>query len=425
MNNLNGNVSVKIYKDANGISYPAIVQDGLPCHVYLTAYLASKHDLAFNSLKKYAHELKFLYCFFVSKGIDLVQRVASGSFLSYEEIDSYIRACKFYADKEFDHEERKVVSLTDKIVRDAIYATSHSNPTVSAHTFKERLNRLNSYIEFLYVCHHYDQAETNQKIRTDNQFNKFKLYINSVISRTRKNNTITKDAYESAIPDDKFFKLLDAIQERSPNNPFKSSKLRNQLMSQILIDTGVRVGAVMKLKVSDLVDDWGNPRFLLTRTPYDLTDTRRLPAANKTKALSVSISPDLMKLIKLYIETVRNITPNAHEHDFLFISEKGKTIGQPISYNAIHKVLKTFGDSIELALHPHLLRHKWNEIFENKAKEQGFPPDKIEDLRKYAMGWVEDSKMASVYNEFQLAVTVAEISSKNQNQSVPNLRGRK
>lgn len=423
----------------NGLSFPAIVQDGLPCNVYLTAYLDDDHNsslstvgsrssiqtLSFNTQKKYAHELKFLHCFFMDKGIDLVERVASGSFLSIEEIENYIRACKFYVDTDGDNKNYKVVKLTDKRIRDAIYATSNSLPKVSAHTFNQRLNRLKSYIEFLYVCHHYDQAETEQKISTDNQFNNFKLYISSVISRTRKNNTFTKDAFESAIPDDKFFKLLDVIQERSPNNPFKSSKLRNQLIAQILIGTGVRVGAVMKLKVGDLVDDWSNPRFLLTRTPNDPTDTRRLPAANKTKALSVSISPDLMKLIKLYIETVRNITPNAHKHDFLFISEKGKTIGEPISYNAIHKVIKTFGDCVGLALHPHLIRHKWNEVFENKAKEQGYSPDKIEDLRKYAMGWVEDSKMASVYNEFQLAVTVAEISSKNQSKSLPSLRGRK
>ncbi|MGC9423529.1 MAG: tyrosine-type recombinase/integrase [Vibrio sp.] len=359
----------------------------------------------------------------MESGIDLVERVASGTFLSIEEIDDYIRACKFYVDTEDGNKDSTVVSLTDKRIRDAIHATSNSQPEVSAHTFNQRLNRLKAYIEFLYVCHHYDKADTEQQIITDAQFNKFKLYIRSVISSSRKDNTVVKDPFEAAIPADKFFDLLEIIQERSPNNPFKSSKLRNQIIAQILIDTGVRVGAVMKLKVSDLVDDWYNPRFRLTRTPDDPTDTRRLPAANKTKALSVSISRDLMKLIRLYIETVRNSTPNAYEHDFVFISEKGNTIGKPMSYNAIHKVIKTFGEAIGLALHPHLLRHKWNEIFEDKAKEKGFSADKIEDLRKYAMGWVEDSKMASVYNEFQLAVTVAEISSKNQSQSVPNLRG--
>lgn len=438
MNNLRNNVQVRIYKDIKGASFPVVVRNGcLPCCLYLNAYLndnhnsplsktrsrTSKQSLSFYTRKKYAYELKFLYSFFMENGIDLVERVACGSFLSIEEIDDYIRACKFYVDTEDDNKDSTVVSLTDKRIRDAIHATSNSQPEVSAHTFNQRLNRLKAYIEFLYVCHHYDRAETDQQISTDAQFNKFKLYISSVISHSRKDNTVVKDPFESVISANKFFDLLEIIKERSPNNPFKSSKLRNQIIAQILIDTGVRVGAVLKLKVSDLVDDWGNPRFRLTRTPNDPTDTRRLPAANKTKALSVSISCDLMKLIKLYIETVRNSTPNAHEHDFVFISEKGKTIGKPISYNAIHKVIKTFGDAIEIALHPHLLRHKWNEIFEDTAKKKGFSADKIEDLRKYAMGWVEDSKMASVYNEFQLAVTVAKISSKNQRRSVPNLRG--
>ncbi|MEZ9370462.1 tyrosine-type recombinase/integrase [Shewanella sp. 10N.286.51.B2] len=436
MNALSVNVQVKIYKDINGYSFPAVIRDGLPCCLYLNAYLNGNHNSplskskskqspSFYTIKKYAYELKFLYCFFIDKGIDLVERVASGTFLSIEEIDSYIRTCKFYVGTESDSEDSTVVTLTDKRIRDAIHATSNSQSEVSAHTFNQRLNRLKAYIEFLYVCHHYDKAETKQQISTDDQFNKFKLYISTVISSSRKDNTITKDAFESAIPSDKFFNLLDVIQECSPDNPFKSSKLRNQIIAQILIDSGVRVGAVLKLKVSDLIDDWGNPRFLLTRTPNDPTDTRRLPAANKTKALSVPISRDLMKFIKLYIETVRKSTPNAHEHDFLFISEKGKTIGQPMSYNAIHKVIKTFGDSIGITLHPHLLRHKWNEIFEVRAKERGFSPDQIEDLRKYAMGWVEDSKMALIYNEFMLAVTVAEISSSNQSQSVPNLRGSK
>lgn len=433
------NISVKVYRDTSGQAFPLIVSNKVfPACLYLNTYLNGSHNSplsaeksrrskpsspSFYTRKKYAYELKFLYCFFMDKGIDLVERVANVAFLSIEEIDGYIRACKFYVDTEGDSKDSKVISLTDKRIRDAIHATSNSQPEVSAHTFNQRLNRLKTYIEFLYVCYHYDKADTEQQISTDDQFNKFKLYISTAISSSRKYNTVVKDAFEPAIPVDKYFKLLGIIQERSPNNPFKSSKLRNQIIAQILIDTGVRVGAVLKLKVSDLVDDWDNPRFRLTRTPNDPTDTRRLPAVNKTKALSVSISRDLMKLIKLYIETVRYSTPNAHEHDFVFISEKGKTIGKPMSYNAIYKVIKTFGEVTGTALHPHLLRHKWNEIFEDKAKAKGFSADKIEDLRKYAMGWVEDSKMASVYNEFQLAVTVANISSKNQSQSVPNLRG--
>ena len=438
MVDLSDNVKVKIYRDTMGYSFPLVIRNGVfPVCLYLNAYLNGNHNSplsknkgrntaqapAFHTRKKYAYELKLLYCHFALKNIDLVERVASGKFLSRAEIDDFVRVCKLYADDESPQESPNVISISDKRIRDAIHATANSQPQVSAHTFRQRLIRLRGYIEYLYICHHYDQAATNQKVKTDDQFNKLKLYINSFISGTRKNNTITKDAFESVIPADKFFHLLEIIKKSSSNNPLKSSKLRNQIIMQILIDAGVRVGALLKLKISDLIDDWGNPRFLITRTPDDPSDTRLDLASNKGKALSVAISPDLMKLIKLYISTVRATYPNVHEHDFVFISEKGQTSGQPLTYKSIHKIVNKFGNTINLKLHPHKLRHKWNEVFEDKAKAKGFTPEKIEDLRKYAMGWVEDSAMASVYNEFQLAVTVAEISSKNQSQSVPDFRG--
>ena len=200
--------------------------------------------------------------------------------------------------------EDYIITISDKRIRDAIHATSNSQPQVSAHTFRQRLIRLRAYIEYLYVCHHYDQEPTNTQTRVTEQFNKFRLYINTFISGARKNNTVVKDAFESVIPSGKFFYLLEIIKESSPDNPFKSSKLRNQIVMQILINTGVRVGAVLKLKISDLIDDWDTPRFLLTRTPNDPADPRLERPSNKTKALSVSISPRLMKLIRLYIHTI-------------------------------------------------------------------------------------------------------------------------
>ncbi|MEZ8778668.1 tyrosine-type recombinase/integrase [Vibrio splendidus] len=434
---LGKNVAVKIYTDTSGYNFPLIIRAGFfPACLYLNAYLNGNHNSplsvgekkvssqapAFHTLKKYAYELKFLYCHFIEQGIDLVERVSSGEFLSRLEVDDFVRASKFYADKTATH-ENNVIQVSDKRIRDAIHATSYSLPQVSAHTLRQRLIRLKSYIEYLYVCHHYDQEPTDTKASVDDQFNKFKIYINTFISGTRKNNTIVKDAFESVIPSDKFFYLLEIIKESSPDNPFKSSKLRNQIIMQILINTGVRVGAVLKLKVSDLIGDWDNPRFLLTRTPNDPTDPRLERPSNKTKALSVSISSELMRLIKLYIQTVRANNPASREHDFVFISEKGTTSGQPLTYKSIHKIVEKFGETLGIKLHPHKLRHKWNEVFEDKARDNGLTPEKVEDLRKYAMGWVEDSKMASVYNEYQLAVTVADISSKTQAKTVPKLGG--
>ncbi|HIF9476005.1 TPA: hypothetical protein ACX6SM_000418, partial [Photobacterium damselae] len=141
MNELSENVAVKIYKDADGYSFPLIVRSGVfPACLYLNAYLNGNHNSplsarknkasapapapAFHTLKKYAYELKFLYCYFIEQGIDLVERVSSGEFLSRQEVDDFVRSCKLYAN-EGTIDESSIVAISDKRIRDAIHATSH------------------------------------------------------------------------------------------------------------------------------------------------------------------------------------------------------------------------------------------------------------------------------------------------------------
>lgn len=426
-------IAVKIYIDTSGLPFLLVVRNRVfPACLYLNAYLNGNHNSplskgtstqtpAFNTQKKYADELKFLYCYFTTNNINLVERVASGIFLSSSEIDDFVRVSKLPINVDNNSKILEMTNITDRRIQEAIHQTKNSPPQVSAHTCKQRLVRLRSYIEYLYVCHYYDKVSTNEAVKVDNIFRAFQLYINKYIADTRKDNVKTRDPFESVFPTNKYFDLLEIIKASSQRNPFKSSQLRNQLMMQILIETGVRIGALLKLKVSDLIDDWNNPRFLLTRTPNDTTDRRRNPAKNKTKALSVSISSELMKQLKLYISTVRVRHTKSNEHDFLFISEKGTSSGQAITYEQTYKIVVKFGNAISHKLHPHLLRHKWNEIFTDKAESAGYDQDKIEDMRKYSMGWVENSKMVQTYNEFKIAVKVSELSAINQNKSVPDV----
>ncbi|MEH6735010.1 MAG: site-specific integrase [Shewanella sp.] len=429
------NVKVEIYRDTSGNPFPIIIKNGVfPACLYMNAYLNGNHNSsrsksykiqssqtpALNTRIKYAYELKLIYLHFTSKNINLVQRVSSAEFLTISELEEFVRLCKLYAVNEHT-EKTNIINLTDTRIRNAIYATANSQAQVSAHTFRQRLIRLKSYIEYLYLFHH-EQSSINLNVQMDDKLRVFQLYMNRLISGIRKDNTETKDPLTSIIPAEKFFKLLEIIQASSPRNPFKLSRLRNQIIMQIMIDTGVRVGAILKIKISDLIDDWDNPRFLLTKTPNDTTDKRSNPAKNKTKPLSVSISSDLMKLLKLYIDTIRVVHSKSLEHDFIFISEKGISSGQPITYEGIHKVVDKFGKTISIKLHAHKLRHKWNEIFTVKAELAGYDPAQINDMRRYCMGWSANSKMDLIYNEFMHAVKSAELSAKNQNKSVPVLR---
>ncbi|MCL1068692.1 site-specific integrase [Shewanella olleyana] len=429
------NLKVEIYKDTTGNPFPLIVKNGIfPACLYLNAYLNGNHNSplsrskrgkssqspSLNTLIKYAYELKLIYSHFTSKNINLAQRVSSGEFISQSELEDFVRVCKLYADNE-DIGKSEVVNLTNRRIQNAIHATINSQVQVSAHTFRQRLIRFRCYIENLYMCQHYGQCPSDEIASLDVKFRAFQQNMNRYISGIRNDNTVTKDPLSPVISTEDFFNLLEIIKSSSPHNPFKLSKLRNQIIMQILIETGVRVGAILKLKISDLIDDWSTPRFLLTRTLNDTSDKRRIPAKNKTKAISVSVSSDLMKLLKLYIETTRAAHSQASKHDFIIISEKGKSSGQPITYDAVYKITDKFGKTINTKLFPHKLRHKWNEIFSINAELAGYSQDQVEDMRKYSMGWVEDSKMVNIYNEFKLAVKVAELSRVNQKKSVPTL----
>ncbi|MNL76690.1 hypothetical protein D3C87_2026990 [compost metagenome] len=62
-----------------------------------------------------------------------------------------------------------------------------------------------------------------------------------------------------------------------------------------------------------------------------------------------------------------------------------------------------------------MLRHKWNEIFDKQGERVGINPALLEDIRKYAMGWSQDSTMNCVYNDKRLALKARELSLAYQN----------
>lgn len=409
-------ISLKKYRDPSGILFPVIVRDRfIPVCLYLNNHVHSSFGgLAANTYESYARQLMFVYKYFTGRKIDLVERVATGEFFTTIEIDAFHRHCKHKV--EGDKGITNVVQLTDKRLSNAIHATQHSESKSSSFTFKMRLYRFLGYIRYLYLNIH---ADNSPPISVSTKFSDFQMLVEDHIARIRADNTDTEDPFEKAIPDDKFFKILEIIKPTHAENPWKGSKLRNQVITGIHIEAGLRAGAILKMKFCDVKDEWDNPRFMVTRTPNDQTDKRLRQAANKTKTLSASVSPELMKLLKLYINTERCKHPNSASHDFIFVSEKGETAGQALTYGSLHSMICILGEAIGFHIHPHLLRHKWNEIFTDRAEQAGYSHDEIDDIRKYAMGWSENSSMTGLYNKFKIAVKISELSSARQNETVP------
>ncbi|WP_169628190.1 site-specific integrase [Ferrimonas futtsuensis] len=348
----------------------------------------------------------------------MTKRAQEGQFLTTEEYKAFKRHAGYRVSEDKGTLKGSVAQLrcvqrqvSEKKLDDMIHATHTSSAQVAANTRKLRLRLLHDYLNYLFTTFHATAAPTAQVSITLGQLCKaIRLDIKSI----RKDNCDVRDPYAQAIPDSTFFKLLDITRVHSAQNPWKGARLRNQLIVALLSETGVRRGALAKIKISNFKRRGDQHYLLVTRTPGDPTDSRKLPASQKTRAHTAPISNSLMKLIRHYINTERSQSQASLQHDFLLVSQKGKTAGMPIALSTINGLFNTLSQRLELRIHPHLLRHKWNEIFSMKAKAQGYSMEQIEDLRKYAMGWSINSSMGSLYNEFHNAISVLQIAQARQ-----------
>lgn len=305
-------------------------------------------------------------------------------------------------------------TITDKALRNAIAANQRQMARVANETQQGRIRRLREYLETLFQ-HFHDSHSVDED--TSDRFNRLTARIKldeDSLSRNRPQDVA--DPSESVIPDAVFKRLLEMILPSSPNNPFQKSRIRNYLIVAVFIQSGIRRGALAKIKISDCHFYETYDRISIYRSGIDPTDPRLDKPNQKTKAHLATISPVLMGQIKYYIDHVRATIPTSSSHDFLFISEKGSrgTLGQPISLKTINAIFQVLSKAVGFAVHPHLLRHKWNEIFDKEGTSKEIDHRLLEDVRKYAMGWSQKSTMAETYNSKRLAQKARELSIAHQ-----------
>lgn len=365
--------------------------------VYLSSHLSGN---SFNSRHSYAQQMKFLLLHFNRENINLVQRVESGEFLQRAEIEAFYTACKFKAGTE----RSNVVEInahSDKSIQNAIHAGQVAKGLVKQSTSRGRVYRLLDYLEFLYTCIHADNIAPDS---VQYKYNFNSKHLKNQLKRFKDFNTECIVHGESLLPTSKYIRLLEIIKPDSPDNPFTSSKLRNHLIISLFIETGNRKGALAKLKIGDCKFFGSFDEISIVRRPDDVSDSRRFRPEQKTRAHKSFVPKEIMTELKLYIDSVRSRFTAADDHEMIFVSEKNSrgTAGEPLSMSSIDKIFEKLSEAIGFDIHPHLLRHKWNEMFTDFSESNGMSSDQQEKLRKYAMGWSRNSEMAEIYNEFKL-----------------------
>ncbi|WP_375277311.1 site-specific integrase [Pseudoalteromonas marina] len=419
-------VSVKINRMSDGRVVADVIETdtALPYCFYLSTYLRDRFD-GYNSMATAANQTLFSIKYFNKKGVDVVERIKTGHLFTSEEYDDFKYVCKFKAKKASQLSASNVLSfeqMSSKKLDNLLHATQQTNDRVASDTFKSRLYYFKYYIEYYFKALH---AVGSTPLEVKERYDDFIATIESDLRQARPSNSVVRDPFEQAIPTDVYLNILDVIQPFNEKNPFhKAARLRNQLIIQIFNETAIRIGALCKLKVSDLRIDDKAPRFHVTRTPNDHEDTRNRPATQKTKAHIGTLSQKTMDRLLLYIETQRAQYPAANEHEFIFVSTQ-KTPGQPIAKSSVQDVIERLSKEVGFHLYPHLFRHKWQEVFEDRAEEMGYTHDQINDMRKAACGWTESSQMILIYNEFKNAVNVQKMSAIRQSEFVPKINKNK
>ncbi|ERU48413.1 hypothetical protein Q091_01303 [Pseudomonas aeruginosa C52] len=326
----------------------------------------------------------------------------------------FYEAC--FLNKGYKDEASKIKSfdMNNKHLRNVIAANQKGIARVAGETLQGRVRRLRQFLVWLFEQFH-DVINVSEIVR-----NKFTRLVSKIrldeegIGRNRSQKV--GDPEESVIPDDVFIRLLEMVQPSSPNNPFKASKIRNYLILNLLVQSGVRRGALAKLKVSDFNFFGTCDQISIYRSGNDSTDTRSEKPNQKTKAHMATVEKALMEHTRFYIDHVRSVFLRAQTHDFLFVSENDSkgTAGLPLSLKAINAIFQKLSRVLGFHVHPHILRHKWNEIIDEKAEKIGVDPFLLEDMRKYAMGWSQNTTMTSVYNDKRLALKVRNLTRSHQ-----------
>lgn len=347
----------------NSLPFVTIVDDvDCPVDPYVSCYLNGPlSGKAANTRVRHANELLFVLSHFVENKIDLPARFASSEFITELEYMQFYDKCCFQKGMLEESSVALFPSINDKRLRNIIAANQRCVAKVKNETLQGRIRRLRQFASWLFEQFHdaysLDEATHQRFIKL---VAKIKIDENS-LGRNRTDEV--GDPESSVIPDAIFAQMLEMVRPSSPNNPFKASKIRNYLIVNLLMQSGIRRGAMAKLKISDFHFYGFYDQISIYRSGNDPTETRLEKAKQKTKAHLATIHPNLMRQIQFYIDHVRSEIPNTAGHDFVFISEKDSkgTLGLELSLKTINAIFQKLSDALGFHVHPHKLRHKWNE----------------------------------------------------------------
>ncbi|UYM17077.1 site-specific integrase [Endozoicomonas euniceicola] len=363
--------------------------------------------MSHNSVLRKAYELKFFLIWLKEKKIDVLSRVKSGDYLTDQETNDYCSCAKYRRNHE--HFLNIPPSPTDKYLSNVLHQVNYREAIVSPSVTNGRLSCTSDYLQFL-------DRELNHEVQPEQakkNLERTLLLLNDAHRKEIRNGyKLTDHVQLKTIPASVMDRIFEIIHVDHKDNPFnKNVRFRNQLIIRLLIDTGIRRGALAKLKISDITFGGNPPKIYISNERKDDQDVRSNKPQQKTKDHFSYTTKDTMGMLKDYIENHRSIISLAKRHEFVFITNGNSKYskGTPMSLDSINYIFEQLSKAANYKVYPHLLRHCWNERFSVLAKELNLSESEIDKYRKLLMGWSPTSIMPERYDKIHKIEKTQEI----------------
>ncbi len=365
-------------------------------NLYTTIHHRNKSD-SINTIRSVFGVLGFFteLCDFLE--IDIEGRFRADDLLTISEIESialWAKKPKVELSKaERSEKVNNVVPINLKKIELARYTVIVDEDLVEANTTYHRLTVIAQYVTWL--------ANTISPA----SHKAISRMTSSIINHrpVKMSSSSGSEPFKSLEMDQKT-RLLEMIEPSSVDNPWKNEavRYRNCLIIHILMYLGCRKGELLSLKATDV--DPGRKTIGIRREADNPDDPRTNPALVKTLSRDVDVSDELYLMIEAYIMKYRSQVKGVNKCSYLFVShQNGASVAMPLSHSAVDKIFFILTKNLGFSVHPHALRHTWNDDFSEQVESflisGEMSESEVEDLRSYMMGWKEGSGTAKTYTK--------------------------
>ena len=373
---------------------------------------------AVNSIRNKLYELTVLLRWEQLHGRDLETEFRDGRLLSVPDVVSI----RDFAAKKLGRADSTSIA-SDRVARlpEAGLAPRNSSAPVSKQVHYNRMTTIADFVAFLGQAVTVHRSDRNLAAEVDRMAKRLRQHRPS---GTRPSQSDPEQLCPSSALVHAF---VSVGSEGHPENPFRRGSIqrRNGLMLRLLLETGIRLGELLSLRL-DYIETGEKPTISVRRTHDDRHDSRAYQPVAKTMERTIGISEQLGVDIHRYCMEDRAGTPGAKRHPYLFVTHrKGRTCGQPLSMSAVAN--RVFGPMQQVrpgfsSIHPHSFRHYANyrlsiavDKLNRKAREGNDPTNEpISDGRESRvrahLNGHRSTKSGEVYNQRHVRETTDKIS---------------